>query len=188
MDCEKRRLEHEQEVLKNPNNVSESVIALYSFSMSNEKMDQVIWKVLSKVTKKDIERFWLAGIKAKLMPEAIFSQNDKVKNLQHCLWSITRLLLVFCWFALEMRDYDTMCLNWILKIQVLQKISINYRSIFIMFNHLFACLKTKFGPVDLHGASFAYLMLITVLYLIWWKGHWESYNEVRSQSQKRAYY
>ena len=40
------------------------VIALYSFSISKEKIDQVISVILSNLAKKDIERFQSAGIKA----------------------------------------------------------------------------------------------------------------------------
>ena len=37
LDCENRRIEHKTEILKKPNNVSECIIALYSFSISKEK-------------------------------------------------------------------------------------------------------------------------------------------------------
>ena len=43
------------------------VIALYCFSISKEKIDQVISLALHKLAKKDIERFWSAGIKASLI-------------------------------------------------------------------------------------------------------------------------
>ena len=42
---------------KNPNNVCECIITLYSFSISKEKIDQAISVVLRKLAKKDIEIF-----------------------------------------------------------------------------------------------------------------------------------
>ena len=43
------------------------VIILYSFSISKEKIDQVISVVLTKLAKKNIERFRSAGAKARLI-------------------------------------------------------------------------------------------------------------------------
>ena len=63
----KRRLEHKVEIFKNTNNVCGCITALNSFSMSREKIDQVISVVLSKLAKTDIERFRSAGIKARLI-------------------------------------------------------------------------------------------------------------------------
>ena len=42
--------------------------------------------------------------------------------------------------------------------------------------------KANFVPLHWQGDSFAYSMLITVLYLIWTKGPRESWNEDGSQS------
>ena len=42
-------------ILKDPNDVSESIITLYSISISKEKIVQVISVVLSNITKKDFE-------------------------------------------------------------------------------------------------------------------------------------
>ena len=42
---------------RNPNNVCECIITLYSFSISKEKIDQAISVVLRKLAKKDIEIF-----------------------------------------------------------------------------------------------------------------------------------
>ena len=39
LDFENRRLEHKVEILKNPNNVCECIIALYSFSISKNRID-----------------------------------------------------------------------------------------------------------------------------------------------------
>ena len=86
MDRENKRPEQKIEILKDPNDVCECIIALYSFSISKEKIGQVISVVLSKLTKK--ESF--------------------------------NLILVFRWFTLNMKVYDIiMCLNWILKAQIL---------------------------------------------------------------------
>ena len=41
---------------KNPNNAFEGIIALYSFSLSKEKIDYVIFVVQSSLAKKDTER------------------------------------------------------------------------------------------------------------------------------------
>ena len=51
-------------------NVYECIIALYSFSISKEKIDKIISVVLSKLEKKDIERFWSGGMKARLTTKA----------------------------------------------------------------------------------------------------------------------
>ena len=42
-------------ILKDPNDVCESIIALYSISISKEKIVQVISVDLSNITKKDFE-------------------------------------------------------------------------------------------------------------------------------------
>ena len=57
LDHENRRLENKEGILRDPNDVFISIIALYSFSISKEKIDQVISVVLSKLAMKDIERF-----------------------------------------------------------------------------------------------------------------------------------
>ena len=41
-----------------------NVIALYSLSISKDKIDQVTSVVLIKLAKKDIESFWCSGVKA----------------------------------------------------------------------------------------------------------------------------
>ena len=46
----------------------------------------------------------------------------------------------------------------------------------------FSCHNTNFGLLHWQGDSLAYSMLITVLYLIRLKDHWESWKEVGSQS------
>ena len=66
-DRENRRLEHRVELLKNPNDVCKCIIALYSFSIGKEKIDRIISVVLSKLAKKDIERFQSGCVKAKLI-------------------------------------------------------------------------------------------------------------------------
>ena len=53
MDHENRRLEQKVKVLKDLNDVFECVLALYSFSISKEKKDEVISMVLSKLAKRD---------------------------------------------------------------------------------------------------------------------------------------
>ena len=45
----------EAEILKDPNDICECIIALYSFNVSKEKMDQNNSVVLSKLAKKEIE-------------------------------------------------------------------------------------------------------------------------------------
>ena len=106
-----------------------------------------------------------------------------MKNLQHFLWGITRLFLVFCRFNLDMKDYGIIsCLNWILKTEILQKICINSRPLIMTFNHLFGFPKAGLGKLHQQGTSIVYSMLIIVLYLIWSKGHWELRGEVRLQS------
>ena len=98
------------------------VIALYCFSISKEKIDQVISLALHKLAKKDIERFWSAGIKASLINVKSPSYFKK--------WKILKLIMMqnqivfsffFLVFTLNMKDYDIiMRLNWILKAQTLQ--------------------------------------------------------------------
>ena len=53
MNCENRRLEEKREISKDPNDVCECIIALYSFSISKDKVDQVISVVISKLAMKD---------------------------------------------------------------------------------------------------------------------------------------
>ena len=70
-------------ILKNPivttfqdgkytNDVRECVMVLWSLKVSIGKIDQVIKVVLNKLAKKDIERLPSAGVKARLMQEALF--------------------------------------------------------------------------------------------------------------------
>ena len=53
LDRENRRLEHKIKIFKDAN-VCECIIALYSFSISKEKIHQVISVVLNKLAKKNI--------------------------------------------------------------------------------------------------------------------------------------
>ena len=69
LDCEKRRLEHKVYILKYPNDACESIIALYFFSKSKEKIDQVASVILSKLAKKDTERFPSSSVKTRLINE-----------------------------------------------------------------------------------------------------------------------
>ena len=62
---ENRRLEHKVKILKDQNGVCECIIASYSISISQEKIDQVISVILSKLVKKNTERFRSGGVKAK---------------------------------------------------------------------------------------------------------------------------
>ena len=57
LDRENRRLEHKVGILKDSNDFCECIIALYTFSVSKEKIDQIISVVLSKLAKKNIESF-----------------------------------------------------------------------------------------------------------------------------------
>ena len=52
LDRENRKLEQRVEILEDPN-VCVCIMALYYFSISKEKIDQVISVVLSKLTKKN---------------------------------------------------------------------------------------------------------------------------------------
>ena len=67
LDCGNRRVKHKAEILKSRDNVSECINALYFFSISLEKKDQINSVVLSRSLKKDIERFWSVGIKSSLI-------------------------------------------------------------------------------------------------------------------------
>ena len=62
---ENRRLEHKVKILKDQNDVCECIIASYPISISQEEIDQVISVILSKLVKKNIERFRSGGVKAK---------------------------------------------------------------------------------------------------------------------------
>ena len=53
MDHENRRLEQKVEILKEANDICESIIDLYSFSTRKEKIDQVITVILCKLARKD---------------------------------------------------------------------------------------------------------------------------------------
>ena len=83
LEGEKRALEQLVEILKHPvvttfqdgkytNDMLECVMALLSLNVSIHKIDQVIKVVLNKLATKDIERLPSAGVKARLMQEALF--------------------------------------------------------------------------------------------------------------------
>ena len=83
LEGEKRALEQLVEILKHPvvttfqdgkytNDMRECVMALLSLNVSIHKIDQVIKVVLNKLATKDIERLPSAGVKARLMQEALF--------------------------------------------------------------------------------------------------------------------
>ena len=57
-----------------------------------------------------------------------------------------------------------------------------------IFIEKFRCPNTNFGPLHWPGGSLAYLMLITVLSLIWSKDHREPWNEDESQSLAKYIY
>ena len=61
----KQEVEHKAEILKDPDNICECIIALYSFSISKEKMHQVPSQILSKLAKKDIESLQSGAVKAR---------------------------------------------------------------------------------------------------------------------------
>ena len=54
LDRKNRRPENKVEILKDSNDVCECIIALFSFSISKEKTDQVTSEVLSKLAMEDI--------------------------------------------------------------------------------------------------------------------------------------
>ena len=83
LEGEKRALEQLVEILKHPvvttfqdgkytNDMRECVMAWLSLNVSIHKIDQVIKVVLNKLATKDIERLPSAGVKARLMQEALF--------------------------------------------------------------------------------------------------------------------
>ena len=53
LNCENRRLEEKAEISKDPNDVCGCIIAWYSFSISKDKVDQVISVVLNMLAMKD---------------------------------------------------------------------------------------------------------------------------------------
>ena len=83
LESKNRALEQLVQILKNPvvttfqdgkyaNDVRECVMALLSLNVSIDKIDQVVKVILNKLAKKDIERLPSAGVKARLMQEALF--------------------------------------------------------------------------------------------------------------------
>ena len=82
----KQKTKHKAEILIDLNDVCECIIALYSFSISNEKIHQVMPVVLSKLSKKDIERFWSAGVKARLV---------NARSLSYLKWYNEKYLILF---------------------------------------------------------------------------------------------
>lgn len=68
-------VEHKVEFLKDPNDVYECVVAFYFFRRTKEELDQVILVILKKVnywflsrlSKKDIERFQSGVVKVRLI-------------------------------------------------------------------------------------------------------------------------
>ena len=67
MDRENRRLERKEETLKDPNDVFQCTIVLYSPTISKEKRDQVISVVLGKLANKIIENCRSEDFKAGLI-------------------------------------------------------------------------------------------------------------------------
>ena len=67
MDRENRRLEHKIEIFKDPNGACQSIIALYSLDISNEKLDQILSVILSKLPKEDIESRQSGDAKVRLI-------------------------------------------------------------------------------------------------------------------------
>ena len=130
MDHENRRLEQKVKVLKDLNDVFEYVIALYSFSISKEKKDEVISMVLSKLAKRDsfslVLLFLLIYFKRESLwyhhlPELDFKNEDSFIYGEVKFWS---------WYLVNWGNGE---------------ININYRSLFIIFNHLFGCRKAILG-------------------------------------------
>ena len=67
LDHGNKRVAHKVEILKKSNDVCESIIALYFISIGNQKINQVISVILSKLAKKDIEGSQSGGDKARLI-------------------------------------------------------------------------------------------------------------------------
>ena len=94
---ENRRIEDAVQILNVVMFVN--VIALYSLSISKDKIDQVTSVVLIKLPKKDIESLWCGGVKARLInvrsSSYLYSkkQPDFLKKKPR---NITRLSLDFC--------------------------------------------------------------------------------------------
>lgn len=70
---ENRILEHLVGNLRNPNDACNCIIALPCFNANIEKSDQVISPILSKLSKKDIERLRSGGVNGRLMQEVLFT-------------------------------------------------------------------------------------------------------------------
>ena len=66
LDCENKRLEHKVEILKDSSNVCDCITDSKPYSIGKDKIDQVISEALSKLAKKDIERFRSGSVKARL--------------------------------------------------------------------------------------------------------------------------
>ena len=141
--------------------------------------------VLSKLAKKDIERFWL------LRQGTLITWNNKVENLQHGLWDITRLIdLPWTWKIMTTyawtehfksrfsNNWGSKALKFILGQLIIvgylgetfmEKKCINSIPLVIIFRHLFDCPKANLGPLCWQRVILDYFMLIIMLYLIWWK-------------------
>ena len=116
------------------------------------------------------------------------------------------MLLVFCWFTLNVKDKEIiMCLTGFKKktkktdtsfsrelsarliVRIIKEKRISWKNMHkfqtaIVFNHSFGCIKANLGPLSWQGVSPAYLMLIILLYRISRIGHLNPCNEFRSQS------
>ena len=102
-------------------------------------------------------------------------------------------ILGHCWFyttsslMISSKVYGIfMSMNRILKKQKKNTDSLTYPEVKFWSWYLvmdkFGCSKVTFGPLHWQGYSFSYSMVITSLYLICSKGHWEPWNEVRFQN------
>ena len=103
------------------------------------------------------------------------------------------LLFIFghCWFytiswlMISSKVYGIiMSLNWIFFKKNTDSLiygEVKFWSWYLVMDK-FGCPKVTFGPLHWQGDSFASSMLITSLYLICSKGHWEPWNEVGFQT------
>ena len=95
------------------------------------------------------------------------------------------MLLGFCWFILDTKNYGIiMGVTWILTTQILQKTCINCRSLFIIFNYLFGCIKDNFGLLQWQGArlwQIAKNIVNTSKKFVWkwniWKEDYQKFSE-----------
>ena len=107
----------------------------------------------------------------------VYPSNPLFSILRHC-WFYRK-----SWFITSCKVYGIiMSLNWILRKHRFCNIWWSKYLILILVHGQMWLSQGQLWSTILQGDSFAYAMLITSLYLIWSKGHWEPWSQTGFQN------